>query len=185
MKLWTFTFLDPFFVIRTYCRKLDSCFMIRYLAVVSTSKGKQDTNLKHSGPSPSHAAGGHHSNHTAQNSLDRGECPADGLTGVLRSLWLKLPSPADNKKAESCPSFPFHCHITKLIMIPEDGKTVFNITIVNFEPLSLVSIMFPLWHRTWWIKHNKIVKPEAPQVHSQALECSKSSASRANTVWPS
>lgn len=36
------------------------------LAVVSTPKGKQDTNLKNSGPSSSHAAGEHLSNHTAK-----------------------------------------------------------------------------------------------------------------------
>lgn len=124
----------------------------------------------------------HHSDHTAQDSLDRGECPADGLTGFLRSLWLKLFSPADTQKAESCSSFPFQCHIAKLIMIPEDGKAGFNVSIVNHE---LVSIMFPRLHRASWIKHNKIMKVEAPQFHSQALECSKSSSSRANTVWPS
>jgi len=77
---------------------------------VLTSEGKQDANLKHSGPSSPHAqtvADKQHNNHKIQNSLDTGECPAARLTGFLRILWLKLLQQTW-KKAESCSSFPLH-----------------------------------------------------------------------------
>lgn len=160
-----------------------------------TSKGKQDTNLKQSGPSSPHAqavADKQHDIHPAPNSLDTNECPAGRLTGFLRSLWLELSPPADLQKRWKLlifhTSLPYNqtdhdliintsrwfqhqrCELRAIICHSCDASTVAQSMMEQTHAQQTCAYM--------------AAKAEGPQVHSQAPECSQHSSSRANTVWP-